>query len=98
MDEELIYALEKAGIDPRIPRDMVAVAEGFVRTHEKEFSRKVTGHHDPEGMDCVDVEFLIPGTLEWALDLDFRLIELLVRHFPHIPYEFVISIVPMENV
>lgn len=96
MDEELVNALEKAGIDVRIPRDMVAVAEGFVRTHEKEFSVKVTGHYDP-GMECVDVEFLIPGTLEWALDLDFRLTVLLVRYFPHIPYNFVVSVVPMEG-
>jgi len=98
MDEELINALEKAGIDVRIPRDMVAIAEGFARTHEREFTMKVIGYHDPEGMDCVDVEFLIPGTLESATDLDFRLTKLLVHYFPHIPYEFVISIVPMESI
>lgn len=97
---DILSILAEAGIEDRIPRDMVAIAQGFLDNKSIDAeSTTIQTSIDPEnGITRVDVNFYIVGTVKEVMELDFELTKIFIQHFPHIPYEFSITLTPEESI
>lgn len=98
--KDIISVLDAAGIDEKIPRDMVAIAQGFLdnRGIDAESTSIQTRINSEDGTTRVDVNFYLPGNVEEVAELNHQLTKTFIQCFPYIPHEFCITLTPENSV
>jgi len=93
--DSLQIALHSAGIDETIPRKMIEAARAFLsESGIRDSELTIAALRDAEeGVDVVSASFLVPGSVEHAMELDLQVTRRLVHEFAEIPSEFSVAVV-----